>query len=57
MKRLFFLINIYIAIGLLICKDENGLTLQLDKSITIPNYNCTLNVSNEKLINMTSLGG
>ncbi|CAD8213120.1 unnamed protein product [Paramecium octaurelia] len=57
MKRLFFLINIYITIGLLICKDEQGLTLQLDKSITIPNYNCTLNVSNEKLINLTSLGG
>ncbi|CAD8072491.1 unnamed protein product [Paramecium primaurelia] len=57
MKRLFFLINIYITIGLLICKDKQGLTLQIDKSITIPNYNCTLNVSNEKLINMTSLGG
>ncbi|CAK64714.1 unnamed protein product (macronuclear) [Paramecium tetraurelia] len=57
MKGLFLLINIYFAIGLLICKDQLGLTLQLDKSITIPNYNCTLNVSNDKLINMTSLGG
>ncbi|CAD8101351.1 unnamed protein product [Paramecium primaurelia] len=57
MKGLFVLINIYVTMGLLICKDQQGLTLQLDKSIKIPNYNCTLNISNDKLINMTSFGG
>ncbi|CAD8071052.1 unnamed protein product [Paramecium sonneborni] len=57
MRRLFLFINLYITMELLICKDEMGLTLQIDKSVQIPEYNCTLNVSNEKLMNMTSLGG
>ncbi|CAK58882.1 unnamed protein product (macronuclear) [Paramecium tetraurelia] len=57
MRRLFLFINLYITMELLICRDEMGLTLQIDKSVQIPQYNCTLNVSNEKLMNMTSSGG
>ncbi|CAD8089316.1 unnamed protein product [Paramecium primaurelia] len=57
MRRLFLFINLYITMELLICRDEMGLTLQVDKSVQIPQYNCTLNVSNENLMNMTSLGG
>ncbi|CAD8099359.1 unnamed protein product [Paramecium primaurelia] len=56
MRRLFLFINLYITMELLICKDEMGLTIQIDKSVQIPEYNCTLNVNNEKLMNMTSSG-
>lgn len=57
MRRLLLFINLYITIELLICKDDMGLTIQIDKSLLIPPYNCTLNIRNEKLMNMTSLGG
>ncbi|CAD8191245.1 unnamed protein product [Paramecium octaurelia] len=57
MRRLFLFINLYITVELLICRDELGQTLQIDKSVQIPQYNCTLNISNENLMNMTSLGG
>jgi len=33
MRRLFLFINLYITMELLICKDEMGLTLQIDKSV------------------------
>lgn len=33
MRRLFLFINLYITMELLICSDETGLILQIDKSI------------------------
>ncbi|CAD8123651.1 unnamed protein product [Paramecium sonneborni] len=36
------------------CKDSHNLTVQMELSILIPNYNCYLDTSQETLINMTS---
>lgn len=54
MRRLFFLLNLYIATSLLICSNNDNQFVEVDPTTTLPYYNCTLNVTEENLINMTS---
>ncbi|CAK68126.1 unnamed protein product (macronuclear) [Paramecium tetraurelia] len=40
--------------GQLKCKDSHNLTVQMELTILIPNYDCILNTTEEALVNMTS---